>query len=243
MAAAATTSAHARMVTLSTLMNVMVMGSKPPAVASKRDSTMPAVAKRAAVTLPQAATATILGADHKTLAESCITTTAGRRRRKIEMENTANASVKPVQMAAAAAHCNGDKGSDSRDRIERAGTGSCSWGSTVDCDHSASDSAHSNVNIINRIMTETSAAARRRNRHKTKDSMVATRAAAGRRGRLEPICCKIALVEPWGLEAKAIAAFKEDEEPNKAVDKLELAAAAATAVSDGKHLLESGVVG
>jgi hypothetical protein len=169
--------------------------------------------------------------------------TAGRRRRKIEMDTTANARVKMVQMAAAAAHCTEVKGRDSTERMEIAGMGNGKLGSTVDCDQRKSERADRKVNINKRIMTAATAAARRRNKQKKNENNVAETAAAGSSGRLEPICCRIALVDPWGLEMKAMAALKEEEDPNMAADTLELAAAAATEVRDGKHLLESGVVG
>ena len=70
MTAADTASAHLRISTLCMLMKVIVMGSKPPALAIKRIKIIPALAERAAMMLPQAVTATILGADHKTFAES-----------------------------------------------------------------------------------------------------------------------------------------------------------------------------
>lgn len=117
-------------------------------------------------------------------------------RRKIEMEKTANATVKMVQTAAAAAHCVGDKGRDSSESSEKERTGNRSWASTADCDHSASESEERKANIRRRIMTAAKAAARRRKRQKKKDSSVAVTAAAGSRGRLEPICCKTALVAP-----------------------------------------------
>ncbi len=70
MTAAQTASAHARISTLSTLMKVMVIGSKPPALASKRSERMPAVTASADMMLPQAVTAAMRGADHKTLADN-----------------------------------------------------------------------------------------------------------------------------------------------------------------------------
>ena len=45
------------------------------------------------------------------------------------------------------------------------------------------------------------------------------------------------------MDAKAMAAFKDDEDPNMAAAAVELAAAAAAAVREGTHLLEKGVVG
>ena len=159
------------------------------------------------------------------------------------MENTANAIVRAVQKAAAAAHCRGDKGRESRERMEAGGMGSGSWGSTVDCDQRPSESAERMANITKRKMTAANAAARRRNRQKKKESIVAARAAAGSMGRFEPICCKIALVDPCGFETKAMAALKEEEDPKMAEDKLELATDAATGARDGTHLLASGAVG
>jgi hypothetical protein len=62
-------------------------------------------------------------------------------------------------------------------------------------------------------------------------------------GRFEPICCKIALAEPCGFEAKATAALKEAEDPKMRDATVELAAAAAAAVREGTHLRERGMVG
>ena len=68
--AAETASAHLRISKLSVLMKVMVTGSNPPALASRRSSMRPAAATRAAAMPPQAVMATILGADHRTFAAS-----------------------------------------------------------------------------------------------------------------------------------------------------------------------------
>jgi hypothetical protein len=66
---AKTSSAHFSISALSLLIKVMVMGSNPPALASKRMRRRPAAAVTAANKAPHRVTATILGADHRTLAD------------------------------------------------------------------------------------------------------------------------------------------------------------------------------
>ncbi len=66
----------------------------------------------------------------------------------------------------------------------------------MDCVQRPRESAERKTNTRKRIMTAAKAAARRRKRQKRKDSADAQTAAAGSRGKFEPICCKIALVEP-----------------------------------------------
>jgi hypothetical protein len=90
----------------------------------------------------------------------------------------------------------GVKGRDSSERIETDGMGSGSWGSNVDCAQRPSDSAERKAKIRKRMITAARAAARRRNRQNKRDIAVAETAAAGRRGKFEPICWRIALVEP-----------------------------------------------